>query len=123
MNYQKYLQSAQWKRVKDAAIVRANNTCQICSSGERLEVHHNTYAHVGNEYDYEVIALCHECHQFLRSRMVTPPAYIWEPDQDAIDAARELAAEKRAERLKELKRIWGKNGVKRKENDALFIKS
>lgn len=62
VDYEDYLQSDHWKKVRSNALKRAQKRCQLCSSRKRLEVHHNTYANLGHESPADVIVLCHQCH-------------------------------------------------------------
>ena len=49
MGYQAYLNSEVWAARSKAAKVRAGWKCQICSSRDGLETHHNTYDRIGRE--------------------------------------------------------------------------
>lgn len=62
MSYQEYLKSEHWQYVRSIAIERANGKCQLCSSVDGLNVHHNTYDRVGAEMLADVVVLCSECH-------------------------------------------------------------
>ena len=76
MNYQEYLQSPEWLMRRARAMLRAADHCQVCGSAYKLETHHNSYAHVGQERDDELIVLCDTCHELYRSRM-QPLMPIW----------------------------------------------
>jgi hypothetical protein len=60
--YEIYIASPQWEVRRQRARQLAANACQICKSTELLEVHHNSYEHLGNEFDHELVVLCHKCH-------------------------------------------------------------
>lgn len=62
MNYANYLLTDHWKELRKVILNRDDNKCQLCSSKERLEVHHNTYENVGNEKLTDLITLCRYCH-------------------------------------------------------------
>lgn len=62
-NYADYLMSVRWQCVRLRALIRAGRKCQVCSSRERLEVHHNTYERVGHEADTDLIVLCRAHHK------------------------------------------------------------
>ena len=62
MPYQEYLQTEHWRNKRKRALKRANYKCQLCSSKENLQVHHNTYDNRGNEKDEDLIVLCEICH-------------------------------------------------------------
>jgi 5-methylcytosine-specific restriction endonuclease McrA len=70
--YQRYLQSPHWKATREWALERASRLCQLCRSGDRVEVHHNTYERVGRELPGDLIVLCGECHG--RHHVVEAPA-------------------------------------------------
>jgi len=61
-DYQEYLQTDHWKQLRKKIMDRDNNTCQICGVPAN-HVHHMTYVHRGNEYEFELVALCYECHK------------------------------------------------------------
>lgn len=63
MNYQQYLQSDHWKKTAAAARVRANNRCQVCGSEKNIDVHHNSYQRLGQEEPFDLVCLCHLCHE------------------------------------------------------------
>lgn len=65
MNYEEYLESADWKQKAKDAKERAGNRCQLCNASEAecmLHVHHRTYERVGNEDPMDLIVLCELCH-------------------------------------------------------------
>jgi nucleoside 2-deoxyribosyltransferase len=62
-NYQEYLQSEHWAKVKSDALSRANHKCQLCGKNSvPVHVHHNNYKNLYKETSADVIALCSECH-------------------------------------------------------------
>jgi replicative DNA helicase len=65
-DYQEYLNSPEWQEVRLVALKRSGNKCQICGSKHNLDVHHNSYANLGNEHKHleDLIVLCAE-HHFL----------------------------------------------------------
>lgn len=63
--YQDYLNSAQWKRIRDAKIKSVGNKCERCGRSKwtsPLTVHHKTYAHFQNERMEELEVVCRKCH-------------------------------------------------------------
>ncbi len=68
MPYNEYLRTADWEQVRQRALARALNRCQLCNSAEQLEVHHRTYERRGYEWDEDVIALCGSCHTWYHSK-------------------------------------------------------
>lgn len=67
--YQKYLQSPEWAAKRRQILDRDKHKCQTCLSGRevRLEVHHKSYEHLGNEPLEELITLCNICHDAITS--------------------------------------------------------
>ena len=61
-SYKQYLKSPEWARLKRIARAIAVNKCQVCNSSQSLEVHHRTYARIGNELVSDLIVLCGACH-------------------------------------------------------------
>lgn len=61
--YDDYLRSDAWKRRAAKVISRANGVCEGCLTKAAAEVHHQTYAHLGNEFAFELLALCEACHR------------------------------------------------------------
>lgn len=60
--YSEYLSSEKWRRKRNAVINRAGGVCEGCLETDAEVVHHTTYAHWGNELLFELVALCHNCH-------------------------------------------------------------
>ena len=68
-NYQNYLQSPQWKQIR--AIKLSNiGKCQLCGSKSNLEVHHNSYEHIGDEKNHldDLVVLCRDCHAMFHQK-------------------------------------------------------
>ena len=61
--YEQYLGSLVWRRRREKVMARANGMCEGCLSNQAEDVHHTTYAHVYNEFAFELIALCRSCHE------------------------------------------------------------
>jgi hypothetical protein len=60
-DYEIYINSEAWKEKRKQILFRDNYQCQICFS-KATDVHHLTYYHFKNEYDFELISLCNKCH-------------------------------------------------------------
>jgi 5-methylcytosine-specific restriction endonuclease McrA len=63
--YDKYLTSPEWINKRIVVLKRAGGICEGCSEHAATQVHHLTYAHVGNEFLFELVAVCDECHDKL----------------------------------------------------------
>ncbi len=76
--YLDYLQSTTWKQRRYAALERVNFKCELCGEINNLEVHHLTYAHLGNESPDELMVICGGHHWIEHSGLkdyqpTTPP--------------------------------------------------
>lgn len=60
--YDDYLRSDAWKRRAAKILNRAQGICEGCLTNPASEVHHLTYAHLGREFAFELVALCRACH-------------------------------------------------------------
>jgi hypothetical protein len=63
LEYQAVMQSAGWRRRRSQALRAAGRRCQECGAAGPLDVHHLSYAHLGDERPWELAALCPACHQ------------------------------------------------------------
>jgi hypothetical protein len=60
--YRSYLRSPEWRGRRAAALDVSDHRCGVCSSTDRLDVHHRTYDRIGNEDAADLIVLCRSCH-------------------------------------------------------------
>jgi 5-methylcytosine-specific restriction endonuclease McrA len=60
--YHEYLQSPEWRAKRDLVIRHADGLCQGCGIQPAEQVHHLTYQNIGNEFLWELRAVCRECH-------------------------------------------------------------
>lgn len=61
--YHAYLQTPEWRARREAVMGRERGRCQGCLVRDATQVHHLTYAHVGAELLFELVALCDACHE------------------------------------------------------------
>ncbi len=65
IEHREYLQTPKWLSKREKVMQRANHCCEGC--GEYLEVHghvhHTTYDNFKDEFLFELIYLCKDCHQ------------------------------------------------------------
>lgn len=61
-DYRRYLQTHHWQLTRHEARSRAGCKCERCGSGDRLQVHHKTYAHLWHEPPEDLEVLCRRCH-------------------------------------------------------------
>ena len=65
--YHLYLGTKEWKDRRAKVLRRANNLCEGCGDRTATEVHHLTYANVGDELLFQLVALCSPCHSKLHT--------------------------------------------------------
>jgi 5-methylcytosine-specific restriction endonuclease McrA len=76
--YRKHITSSKWRHgaARLSELQASGHQCRLCpkeaTPDDPLEVHHRTYANLGDERAEDLTALCHECHRevtnFLRAR-------------------------------------------------------
>jgi len=59
--YHEYTHSLRWKRKRAVVLIMSERRCYDCG-GQATDVHHLTYARLGNEELDDLVPLCHECH-------------------------------------------------------------
>jgi hypothetical protein len=57
-----YSGSKQWRCRSDETILRQRFRCYRCQREMRLQVHHLSYEHLGDEQPADLVALCVTCH-------------------------------------------------------------
>lgn len=71
--YKTHLASDAWKAKRSLVLKRCGGICEGCGTEQATEVHHLTYRHLGNEFLFELLGLCHHCHDRIteenRARM------------------------------------------------------
>ena len=67
--YYNYLQSNEWKTIREIRLELDYYRCVICESTTNLQIHHLTYDNVGDEdIRNDLITLCMLCHQNAHGR-------------------------------------------------------
>lgn len=61
VDYQSYIISDAWRR-RRAKFLRIQPHCQACGTKTRLQVHHLTYEHLGDEPNGDLMTLCESHH-------------------------------------------------------------
>jgi len=61
--YNTYLETPEWRAKRTKVLKRTGGLCEGCSERAATQVHHLTYAHVFEEFLFELVALCNECHE------------------------------------------------------------
>lgn len=61
-DYSEYLNSPEWHGLRAAIMDRCGGLCEGCRKQDAHDVHHLTYAHIRNEFLFELVGLCRDCH-------------------------------------------------------------
>jgi 5-methylcytosine-specific restriction endonuclease McrA len=67
--YNQYLKTPQWERKRHAVMKRSQGICEGCRVNKAVQVHHLTYEHVGDEFLWELVAVCRMCHSRIHPHM------------------------------------------------------
>lgn len=67
--YKDYLQSPEWRAKRKKVLERAGGICEGCMESQANTVHHLTYQNCGNEFLFELAALCEYCHDRYHNRV------------------------------------------------------
>ena len=65
--YNQYLESPEWRMKRKQVLLRAKGMCEGCQAQVATQVHHLTYAHVGKELLFELVAICNACHEIVHA--------------------------------------------------------
>jgi 5-methylcytosine-specific restriction endonuclease McrA len=67
--YNWYLETEAWKRLRARVLARDDYTCQGCGQRRATQVHHLTYIHVTQEFLFELVSVCDACHHRIHPDM------------------------------------------------------
>ena len=62
-DYNEYLNSDHWYRIRNIKIEEAEYECQLCRDDNKINVHHNNYDNLCMEKSSDLIVLCESCHK------------------------------------------------------------
>jgi len=69
IDYDKYIDSEDWRDTAEDAKQRAGYRCQLCNTSYKpLEVHHLTYVRLGEELPSDLLVVCRDCHRKLHDK-------------------------------------------------------
>lgn len=72
--YNRYLKSEAWRRMRAAVLYRDANRCRVCGArGKGLEAHHLNYERFLNEKRTDLITLCANCHAAAHKKLINLP--------------------------------------------------
>ncbi|CEF48290.1 unnamed protein product [uncultured bacterium] len=60
--YDAHIGGPAWALLRSKVFARCGGVCEGCGERRAVEVHHLTYAHLGEEYLWELRAVCARCH-------------------------------------------------------------
>lgn len=63
--YEAYRKTPDWQIKRSKVLERCGGVCEGCGVQQATEVHHTTYAHVGNEMLWELAGVCGACHDLV----------------------------------------------------------
>lgn len=63
LRYEAYLLSPEWSAIREKVLKRDKYICQGCLANEATQVHHRGYQHCRDEFCWELVAICRDCHQ------------------------------------------------------------
>lgn len=72
--YHAYLETQEWKSLRNRVLARAQGQCEGCGRWPATEVHHLSYEHVGDEFLWELKAVCRDCHDRLHPDKILGPS-------------------------------------------------
>lgn len=61
-SYTAYLASDAWKAKRTLVMKRCGGMCEGCGTAKATDTHHLTYRHLFDEFLFELVGLCRECH-------------------------------------------------------------
>jgi hypothetical protein len=68
--YNFYLTTEEWREKRVLVLQRAAFRCEGCGERKATQVRHTTYAHAGDEFLFELIAICTECHERFHAEAI-----------------------------------------------------
>lgn len=74
VDYNEYIQSAKWKEKRNRRVAIDRYRCQKCGSTSKLNVHHLSYEHLGDEPMEDLITLCESCHAAVHGKAPINPS-------------------------------------------------
>jgi len=64
-DYEDYLKSDRWKKIRDIVLSRDNNLCQSCLIEPATQVHHTVGHFRKNEPIFSLVSVCNRCHDII----------------------------------------------------------
>lgn len=77
--YLNYLESPQWRYLRERVKARDGYVCQDCGTNRSLHVHHLTYERIFREPLSDLITVCDDCHRTRHGLSTWRPAPVPAP--------------------------------------------
>lgn len=86
IEYEQYRKTPKWAGLRRKVLTRAKHICEGCGDKPATEVHHLTYEHIFDEFLFELVALCRECHERWHGNEQPPhPAVVDTSSEQTLD--------------------------------------
>jgi 5-methylcytosine-specific restriction endonuclease McrA len=69
-SYNEYLRSPEWAARRELVLKRENHLCEGCRTARATQAHHTTYQNIGDEFLFELVALCRPCHERYHQKVM-----------------------------------------------------
>ena len=66
--YEAYLRSPEWQRLRTAVFERCGGICEVCKAAAAEQAHHLTYERLGHEELADLLGVCKPCHELIHGR-------------------------------------------------------
>lgn len=70
--YNAHLISQKWQKLRKLVFKRSDGFCEGCGVRKAIQVHHVSYDHMGDEFLWELRAVCLTCHERIHPHMRKP---------------------------------------------------
>jgi 5-methylcytosine-specific restriction endonuclease McrA len=82
--YTEYMQSPEWRSRRSLYFETHERRCKACGDAGSIQLHHKTYARLGEERDQDLVALCRRCHLNLHREQKKSGVNLWKATEDFI---------------------------------------
>lgn len=65
--YSAYRKTEKWKAIRSRVLSRSRGMCEGCGISPADDIHHLTYQNLGDEFLFQLVALCRPCHDRLHN--------------------------------------------------------
>jgi hypothetical protein len=66
--YNAHMVSAAWSMLRARVLSRAGGICEGCGVRKATQAHHLTYARLGREMLFDLVAVCSQCHEAIHAK-------------------------------------------------------